>query len=76
MKWVKYLLSPNFFDDDCLRFYQRHFWIWCLRMRRMRCLFGKHKWIIVDERIGSYCDNCPMEKDGDGTTHLADIGKT
>lgn len=69
-----HFLKPSF-NDDCIRFYQNHYWLWCLRVRRIRCLFGLHKWVEVAKHIGAYCDNCPMDKDADGTTHLVDTGK-
>lgn len=74
--FIGHILRPDFFDDDCVMFYRDHYWLWCLRMKRIKCLLGWHKWIDCGPDIGAYCDRCPMEKDADGTTHLADIGKS
>ena len=71
-----FLLKPDFFDDDCIRFYQEHYWLWCLRMGRIKCLLGFHEWVDCGKDIGAYCDNCPMDKDSDGTMQLVDVGKT
>jgi len=72
--FFEYLLRPNFFNEGCLQFYRRHYWLWCLRIGNIKCLLGFHKWIDCG-RVGYYCDNCPMDKDSDGYTYLGDIGK-
>jgi len=74
MEFIGYILKPDWFNKECIQFYQRHYWLWCLKNLRLKCIFGFHKWIDCGENIGAYCDNCPMDKDADGNMELANIG--
>jgi len=72
MRILEYILKPDFFSDDCLEFYRKHYWLWCLRMKRIRCLLGFHKWIDCGRGKLAYCDNCPKDRDIDGSIYLED----
>ena len=60
--------------DEEIMFWQNHYWLWCLKFLRLRCLLGFHYW-IGDKESGWYCTNCPKEKAPEGIEFFAEWGK-